>query len=156
MNGLLIAIFLGWAGGYRFYRKQVKLGFIYLFTGGLFLIGWLIDILMALKEIKKISQPFTMTIEIRGAFAECKKNASVKRWAVVNGLQVGTALGVEIAYFEGKPYYQLLAPDGLDVGAFPSEVSQQILSNYRNPKITAELIDKADPEHPYARISVKP
>lgn len=154
MTGLLIAIFLGWLGGYRFYKRQTGLGILYLLTGGILGIGWIIDIFSAIKEMPSKAKPFTMQIEIKGAFAECKKNPKIKRFAVVNGLTIGTELGTEIAYFEGSPYYQLLAPDGLDIGAFPSEVSKMILTKYPNAKIKAKLTDKTDSEHPYAQIQV--
>ena len=55
MTGLIIAIVLGWAGGYRFYKKQTGLGILYLFTGGICGIGWIIDIISALRE-SKVSQ----------------------------------------------------------------------------------------------------
>lgn len=154
MNGLLIAIFTGWIGGYRFYKKQPWLGILYFLTFGLCGIGWAVDVFLAFKAMKKSFQPFTMQIDIRGSFAECKKAPAIKRWSVINGLNIGTELGVEISYYEGKPFYQLLAPDGLDVGAFPSEVSKRILENYPGAKIKAVLTDKTDPEHPYAQITV--
>lgn len=156
MTGLLIAIFLGWLGGYRFYKRQMGLGILYLLTFGIFGIGWIVDIIKASKEMKAKAKPFTMQIEIKGAFAECKKNPMIKRFAVVNGLKIGTDLGIEVAYYEGAPYYQLLAPDGLDIGAFPSEVSKLILSKYPHAKIKATLTDKTDSEHPYAQIQVSP
>lgn len=156
MTGLLIAIFLGWLGGYRFYKKQTLLGVLYLFTFGLFGIGWIVDIVTALKAMSQTQKPFSMQIEIKGAFAECKKNPTIKRYAVINGLDIGTNLGIEISFYEGKPFYQLLAPDGLDIGAFPAEVSRTILNNYPNAKITATLTDKTDSEHPYAHITVSP
>lgn len=53
MTGLLIAIFLGWAGGYRFYKKQPVWGVIYLFTFGIAWLGWIVDIVIALNEYMK-------------------------------------------------------------------------------------------------------
>lgn len=156
MTGLLIAIFFGWLGGYRFYKRQIGLGVLYLLTCGILGIGWIVDIFSAFREMSNKAKPFTMQIEIKGAFAECKKNPKIKRYAVINGLNVGTELGIEVAYYEGSPYYQLLAPDGLDVGAFPSEVSKMILNQYSNAKIKAILTDKTDNEHPYAQIQVSP
>lgn len=47
VTGLLLAIFLGWAGGYRFYKKQYLLGFFYFFTVGICGIGWIIDLFCA-------------------------------------------------------------------------------------------------------------
>jgi TM2 domain-containing membrane protein YozV len=55
MTGLLLAIFLGWAGGYRFYKKQTVLGILYLLTFGLFGIGWLVDIYQAIRAMMKIN-----------------------------------------------------------------------------------------------------
>ena len=55
MTGMLIAIFLGWAGGYRFYKKQFGLGVLYFFTFGIFCIGWFADIFIAIRDcINKI------------------------------------------------------------------------------------------------------
>ena len=155
MTGLLIAIFTGWLGGYRFYKKQFVWGIVYLFTGGLFLIGWIVDIFQALKAMRSQAKPFTTEIEIKGSFAECERDPSIKRWSVVNGLELGTELGVVVARFENAPYLQLVAPCGLDIGAFPSDMSKTILRNYSILGVKAKLIDKTDPEHPHAQISVK-
>ncbi len=50
MQGIIIAILFGWAGGFRFYKKQYGAGFLYLFTGGLGAVGWIVDIIIAIKE----------------------------------------------------------------------------------------------------------
>jgi TM2 domain-containing membrane protein YozV len=36
--------FLGLIGGHKFYLGKVGMGILYLFTGGLFGIGWIIDL----------------------------------------------------------------------------------------------------------------
>lgn len=41
---LLLCIFLGYIGAHRFYQGQIGMGILYLFTGGLFGIGWFVDI----------------------------------------------------------------------------------------------------------------
>lgn len=43
---LLLCIFSGLLGVHRFYVGKVGTGFLYLFTAGLFGIGWLIDIIL--------------------------------------------------------------------------------------------------------------
>lgn len=45
---LLLTIFLGWFGIHRFYRRQIIVGILYMFTAGLFGIGWIVDIIIAI------------------------------------------------------------------------------------------------------------
>lgn len=45
MTTLLLAIFGGPLGLHRFYAGKVGTGMLYLFTGGLFSIGWIMDII---------------------------------------------------------------------------------------------------------------
>lgn len=42
---LLIVIFGGMLGVHKFISGQIKMGIIYLFTGGLFMFGWIVDII---------------------------------------------------------------------------------------------------------------
>lgn len=47
---LMLCIFLGWMGAHKFYEGKTMMGVIYLFTVGLFGIGWIVDIIaIALK-----------------------------------------------------------------------------------------------------------
>lgn len=47
---LVLCIVLGMFGAHKFYEKRAKIGLVYLFTLGLFGVGWLMDILLiALK-----------------------------------------------------------------------------------------------------------
>ncbi len=41
---LLLCLFLGFLGAHRFYTGYFGMGFLYLFTGGVFLFGWIIDL----------------------------------------------------------------------------------------------------------------
>lgn len=45
---LLLCIFLGWIGAHKFYEGKVGMGILYLFTWGLFGIGWFIDFIVIL------------------------------------------------------------------------------------------------------------
>ncbi|AIV03756.1 TM2 domain protein [Candidatus Malacoplasma girerdii] len=45
---LLLAFFLGFLGIDRFYNGRVLLGILKLFTGGIFAIGWIVDIILAI------------------------------------------------------------------------------------------------------------
>lgn len=46
---LILAIFFGIFGAHRFYTGKVGTGFLWLFTGGLVAIGWIVDIIAILS-----------------------------------------------------------------------------------------------------------
>lgn len=48
-----LCFFLGCSGAHKFYLKKYKAGILYLFTLGLFGIGWLIDLILILIKIYK-------------------------------------------------------------------------------------------------------
>ena len=50
-NKLLIVILFGWFGIHKFMEKNSTMGWIYLFTCGLFGIGWIVDIAKALFDV---------------------------------------------------------------------------------------------------------
>ena len=45
---LLLCIFLGFLGGHKFYEGKVGMGILYIFTGGLFCIGLIVDLIVIL------------------------------------------------------------------------------------------------------------
>ena len=47
----LLWLFLGYLGIHKFYLEQWGWGVIYLFTGGLFGIGWLIDLFILATQV---------------------------------------------------------------------------------------------------------
>lgn len=50
LTALLLCLFFGPVGAHKFYEGKVGMGILYLFTGGLFLVGWIVDIvLIAMK-----------------------------------------------------------------------------------------------------------
>ena len=51
-----LCLFLGLLGGHKFYEGKIGTGILYLCTGGLFMIGWLIDIFNLLGK----SNPYTV------------------------------------------------------------------------------------------------
>jgi restriction system protein len=50
MTALLLCFFLGYFGVHKFYEGKPVMGLIYLFTGGLFLVGVFIDFLALLAK----------------------------------------------------------------------------------------------------------
>lgn len=49
----LLCFFLGGFGAHKFYEGKIGMGILYLFTGGLFGIGWLVDWIMILGKPEK-------------------------------------------------------------------------------------------------------
>lgn len=47
---VMLTIFLGMFGAHKFYAGKTGIGFVYLFTFGLFYIGWFIDIFACIKK----------------------------------------------------------------------------------------------------------
>ena len=47
----IIILFLGVFGVHKFMEGNIKQGLIYLFTGGVFGIGWIVDVIKALFEL---------------------------------------------------------------------------------------------------------
>lgn len=155
MTGLLLAIFLGWAGGYRFYKGQKGLGVLYLLTFGICGIGWMIDVILAIIAFVKSQQPKTMVIQcqIMGAWAECNKDPQTKRPDIVMALQPGAQLVLEKSTYQGAPFYQVCIPGGLDIGALPSKISKDLLRNYEGAHFDC-VLTKVDREAPEMQINV--
>lgn len=47
---LCLWAFLGFFGGHKFYDGKIGTGILYIFTGGLFLVGWFIDLFAILNK----------------------------------------------------------------------------------------------------------
>lgn len=45
-----LCLFLGYLGAHKFYEGRIGMGILYLFTGGLFGFGWLIDCIVLLLK----------------------------------------------------------------------------------------------------------
>ena len=45
-----LCLFLGYVGAHKFYEGKAVGGILYMFTGGLFLIGWILDIIALLAK----------------------------------------------------------------------------------------------------------
>ena len=56
----LLWFFLGLAGVHKFYLGKTGWGILYILTGGLFLVGWLIDIFTIPSQVRRTNE------ELRG------------------------------------------------------------------------------------------
>ena len=58
---LLLCFFFGYLGIHRFYLNQTALGVIYLLTGGLFGIGWIVDFIgFAIMPTERFNAKYNM------------------------------------------------------------------------------------------------
>lgn len=159
MTGVLIAIFLGWAGGYRFYKKQIGLGILYLLTFGVFGIGWIVDIFSAVKannnSSKTLPNTLTLDVDVMGAFAKCSKNPEKKRIEVIQNIYEGDPLSLETGFYENKPFYLVVDPkSGLDIGSLPSDLNSEIKAYYHDAKLSA-VLTKRDIDYPKIKLTIQ-
>lgn len=52
---LMLCIFFGWMGAHRFYNKEYVVGAVFLLTGGLCGLGWLLDCARLLMELIQLN-----------------------------------------------------------------------------------------------------
>lgn len=53
---LLLCLLLGMIGAHKFYVGKIGMGFLYLFTGGLFGVGWMVDCIFILLGVSTDKQ----------------------------------------------------------------------------------------------------
>lgn len=74
MGNFLITLFLGPFGVHKFMQKKYGMGFLYLFTGGLFVIGWLVDTANAFIALFKHDKISSDQQYINSLYADMYKN----------------------------------------------------------------------------------
>lgn len=155
MTGIFVAVLLGWAGGYQFYKNKIGMGILYFFTFGLFGIGWIIDIYLAVKEYKKSSNNTGGIVSnVVGTFAKCHKDEKVRRKDIIKNLSPNCPLVLETAYWEGKPFFLVVDPvSGLDIGALPKQNSGFLKNTFPNATYKVSLMEK-DLDNPVVDIEV--
>jgi TM2 domain-containing membrane protein YozV len=52
----LLWFFLGLIGVHKFYVGKIGMGILYIFTGGIFMIGWLIDLFTLPSQVRKYNR----------------------------------------------------------------------------------------------------
>lgn len=60
---LVLCIFLGMFGVHKFYKKNYLLGILYLFTFGIFFMGWILDIVKLVEPIMKSKFPLQKNLD---------------------------------------------------------------------------------------------
>ena len=52
----MLWFFLGLIGVHKFYLNKFGMGILYIFTGGIFLIGWLVDLFTIPSQVRKYNE----------------------------------------------------------------------------------------------------
>lgn len=158
--GVILAIFFGWCGGYRFYKKQPIVGIIYLFSFGLFGIGWFVDILLAIKDCKEpaiYSNTYIQNTQQNNnpiPTAHYNSNTVVKRKHGIKSIATFSTSLTNTFYYKYElenlplkaPLYveppigkqrsfrvkALYEDDFKNIGTLPADVSQTLLQQYPN------------------------
>lgn len=66
MKNFLITLFFGWFGLHKFMNRKAWIGILYLFTFGLFGIGWIYDVYHAFIDISKGFNMNSITLYVAG------------------------------------------------------------------------------------------
>ena len=158
-----ITLFLGWAGVHKFMEKKAGTGVLYLFTFGLFGIGWIIDILKAIANFKNESTStqapseqapfsykdneestliFSKEFLIVGDQYECRKNPKKMRSDVNKKMKLDHPVYVEKYLYQGEPAYMIVdAKSRLDLGVLSKGAASWLTDYYSKGKVEAALVD---------------
>lgn len=140
-KGVCVAILLGWCGGYRFYKKQYVLGFVYLFTCGIFCIGWIADIILALTpaapdpvSVAPIEVARFHTKAVGVTYPTTQGGCSTRQEAL-EFLRSRRKDKLHIEYFEynGTPAYRIIHDRNYsDIGNLSADLAEEIYRKYKD------------------------
>lgn len=91
MKLILLTLFFGSFGSYRFYKKEYKLAVLYIFTGGLLGIGYLYDLYLSFADYF-IMKNSTSESDTNEEFAKKQKNKALLATFICAILIVSTAI----------------------------------------------------------------
>ena len=140
MGKFLLCLFGGYLGLHKFAEKKTGLGVLYLFTCGLFGIGWMIDtVIYLIKWLDKPKAAVTQTPVVNEPVVESPykfltfkvagvtfKNGNKTRQAILRAFKWGGDEEIETVTFEpyeweGKPAVYVQVNDQT-IGSIPSDV----------------------------------
>lgn len=142
-NAVLIAVLLGWCGGYRFYKRQYALGILYLFTCGLFFVGWIVDIAASLSPDPAITPPSEITrfhTKVVGVTYPTTQGGYSTRQEALSCIRRKDTLSVEYFDYNGEPAYRIvLDRNHSDIGNLSADLARETYRKYKN--CTIKIVD---------------
>ena len=95
-----VTILGGWFGLHKFMNKEIGMGVLYLFTAGLFCIGWIVDSIKAIKEYLDTKGGSTKKSMMPKEALDMISNGSVARIEPDTDIPVMLSKGEELYYVE--------------------------------------------------------
>jgi len=157
MGKLLMCIFGGWFGLHKFAEKKVGMGVLYLFTGGLFCIGWFVDCIKYFtsyvkgKSVTEARTAAAVAPESPYIFFSFKvagvtfKNGRKTRQAILRAFKWGDetpeTVDFEKYLYEGRDAVYVKINDQI-IGNVPSEHVQTFLDyeeKYKRDNIACDI-----------------
>lgn len=155
MNDFIITLLFGWLGIHKFMQKKYGLGILYLFTLGLFGIGWLIDAITAFtrmtagkKKTPETQKPNAFSGEgvqisskqliksfdtvIVGTFAKCDLDPESKREDLIFCVKPNWELYLKYWEYKGEPAYYVMHPNGTDLGNVRARLAKILRDEYND------------------------
>lgn len=154
MNMFFICLFGGWFGLHKFIEGKIGMGLLYLFTGGLVGIGWILDCIKYLikwQNNKLVDIPTTINVTSPYIFLRFKvagvtfKNGRKTRQAILRAFRWGDeeleAVTFEPYEYEGRPAVYVKLNDQI-VGNIPTDTTAQFLEHenlYKRDNVHCEV-----------------
>lgn len=155
---LIITILFGWSGVHRFIDKKIGTGILYLFTFGLFGVGWIVDIVSAIKtcaDIRIKSDSANEVYFVAGVYyhKDDVNSLAKENWRyklspekIIRDGKAGTK--IYQYYFNNSPVMLVPEPDneydscaiavlidGIKVGYIPSDENEHLLKKIKSGKV---------------------
>lgn len=159
MTNFVLTICLGWAGYARFRKGQVGLGVLWLFTFGMFCIGWLIDIVQAYQEMKSgtnnVSTPqspnYNMSMQFYNVVSDFHTKVVGVTFKNDNGSDRQTIIkqcreGQDVIFrpTPSKKYPEavgVFTTDGKQLGFLSAELASDLIHKYPNNPMQVNISD---------------
>lgn len=163
MENFIVTLLLGWAGVHKFLKGKIGMGLLYLFTFGVFGIGWFIDIIIAISSLTSQSTTtpsvpqnntsdtvkisYHKMFNVAGVTYNCSLDKDMKRQEVLDYCKKRDKLHLKYHEYKGSPaFLVVLDKNNLDIGSVPANLVQTILKyKERNTKIEFVEISSFNP-----------
>lgn len=158
MGMFILCLLTGYLGVHKFVEGKVGMGLLYLFTGGLFCIGWIVDCVKYYKAAKVKSEPVTVSPAVTPVVSSSPytyltfkvagvtfKNGRKTRQAILRALRWGDeeieTVDLEPYEWEGKPAVHVKVNDQVigDIPANTVETFYEYERLYKRDNIHCEV-----------------